>query len=61
MERKYLRFADLKAMGICSNWQTLGLWIRTQNFPEGIKLSLNTRVWPQSEVVQWIESRKGKK
>jgi predicted DNA-binding transcriptional regulator AlpA len=61
MEKRFLRFADLKAMGIVSSWQTLGLWIRTQGFPEGIKLSLNTRAWDRAEVEQWIESRKGKK
>jgi predicted DNA-binding transcriptional regulator AlpA len=52
-----LRFADLKRMGIVSNWQTLGRRIRDQGFPPGIKLGPNTRAWPQDQVMDWVASR----
>ena len=52
-----LRFADLKARGIVSNWPTLKLWIEKENFPPGIKLGPNSRAWPEAEVEEWLASR----
>jgi CP4-57 regulatory protein AlpA len=53
----WLRFADLKARGICHNWQTLSRWIREQNFPRGVMLGPNTRAWSEAEVNDWIAAR----
>jgi Prophage CP4-57 regulatory protein (AlpA) len=53
----WLRFADLKARGICSNWQTLARWIRDQGFPPGVMLGSNTRAWSEAEVNDWIAAR----
>jgi predicted DNA-binding transcriptional regulator AlpA len=53
----YLRFADLKRMGIVNNWQTLKRWIRDQSFPPGIMLGGNTRAWREDEIEAWLASR----
>jgi predicted DNA-binding transcriptional regulator AlpA len=56
-----LRFADLKKMGIVSNWQTLGRWIRDEGFPAGIKLGPNTRAWRKDWVMDWLTTRSAAK
>jgi predicted DNA-binding transcriptional regulator AlpA len=53
----FLRFRDLKRMGVCSNWQTLKRWTEKEGFPSGIKIG-NTRLWPLSEVNAWLQSRR---
>ena len=53
----FLRFRDLKARGIVSNWVTLGRWIEEQSFPRGRLLSRNTRAWTEAEIMEWIDSR----
>jgi predicted DNA-binding transcriptional regulator AlpA len=53
----YLRFADLKLMGIVNNWPTLARWIEKEGFPPGIKIG-NTRLWALSEVNAWLQSRR---
>ena len=51
MATTYLRFADLKAGDIVTNWHTLAVWIKTyEGFPPGIKLGGNTRAWREDEV-----------
>ena len=52
-----LRFSDLKARNIVRNYVTLGRWIATQSFPSGFMLGPNTRVWRESEVDAWLQSR----
>ena len=54
---RFLRFPDLKARGIVSNWVTLRNWIEREGFPPGVKLGPNTRAWPADEVDQWLASR----
>ena len=56
MER-YIRFADLQEMGVVQNWPTLLRWIKTENFPPGIKLAANTRAWRKAEVDAWLDNR----
>ena len=56
-EKVLLRFADLKAMGIVSNWMTLKRWIEKENFPPGIKLGANTTAFPKDQVMQWVATR----
>jgi predicted DNA-binding transcriptional regulator AlpA len=57
MSETYLRFADLKAMGVVGNWQTLKRWIEKEGFPPGIKIG-NTRLWPESEVKAWLAAHR---
>lgn len=56
-QKRYLRFADLKRMGIVTNWPTLLRWIEKEGFPAGIKVG-NTRLWPESEVNAWLASHR---
>jgi predicted DNA-binding transcriptional regulator AlpA len=58
MHTSYLRFDDLKSRQIVKNRPTLYRWIKLHKFPEGILLGPNTRVWPEEEVVEWIETRR---
>lgn len=58
---KFLRFSDLKARGIVRNRTTLSRWIHDCDFPPGVLLGPNTRVWPEDEINRWIESRAAKK
>ena len=52
--RKFLRFKDLKARGICNNHTTLQRWIQTRGFPPGRLIGPNTRVWTEEEVEAWL-------
>jgi hypothetical protein len=52
-----LRFADLKARGIVSNWVSLRLWIEREGFPPGRLIGPNSRAWTEAEVDEWIASR----
>ena len=56
MER-HLRFSDLKAANIVNNRTTLARWIKKLGFPPGILLGPNSRAWPESEVLAWLERR----
>jgi len=38
MTKRYLRFADLKRIGVVGNWVTLKRWIEKEGFPPGIKM-----------------------
>ena len=52
-----LRFSDLRARGLVSNWVTLRRWIQHQGFPPGRKLGPNTRVWTGDEISEWLADR----
>ena len=52
-----LRFADLKARGIVRNRTTLSRWIKKLEFPPGIMMGINTRVWTEVEIEGWIAER----
>lgn len=54
---KIVRFNDLKARGIVSNWQTLLRWIEHESFPAGRMLGANTRAWTEEEIDEWLKSR----
>jgi predicted DNA-binding transcriptional regulator AlpA len=54
---KIIRFNDLKARGIVSNWNTLLRWVEHEGFPPGRRLSSNTRGWTCEEVDAWVASR----
>jgi predicted DNA-binding transcriptional regulator AlpA len=52
-----LRFRELKARRIVSNHVTLKRWIEKEGFPRGFLLGPNTRVWRESDVEAWLDSR----
>ncbi len=52
-----LRFADLKARGFVRNRTTLSRWIRKLDFPPGIMMGVNTRVWTEAEIEAWLAER----
>jgi hypothetical protein len=52
-----LRFSDLKARNIVTNWVTLRLWIENLGFPPGILAGPNTRLWSEPDVAAWLDSR----
>lgn len=54
---KIIRFNDLKARGIVSNWNTLLRWIEHEGFPPGRRMGANTRAWTEAEVDAWIAAR----
>jgi predicted DNA-binding transcriptional regulator AlpA len=57
MSEVLLRFNDLKARKIVSNWPTLLRWIKSNGFPAGRQLGPNSRVWFEAEVNRWLEDR----
>jgi hypothetical protein len=52
-----LRFSDLKARGVVTNWVTLANWIQREDFPPGRLVGPNTRLWNEPDVVAWLASR----
>jgi len=52
-----VRFRELKARRIVSNHVTLKRWIEKEGFPRGFLLGPNTRVWRESDVEAWLDSR----
>ena len=56
-ERRLIRFKNLQERGIVGNWPTLKRLIETQGFPPGRLLGLNTRVWTEDEVDDWLDAR----
>jgi len=53
----YVRFRDLRAAGICDNWESLSRMIDDYGFPTGILLSPNVRAWDVDEVNKWLTER----
>jgi hypothetical protein len=51
---RFLRFADLKAMGIVPNYPMLKRMIEHHGFPKGRWLSTNVHVWDAAEVEGWV-------
>ena len=56
--KKFLRFAELVEGGVVTSRATLQRWIAQRGFPPGIKVGANTRLWPEEEVMDWIESQR---
>jgi hypothetical protein len=55
--RRWVRFRDLVAAGIVTNWVTLGRLQNEDGFPLGILLGPNTRAWAVDEVEDWVARR----
>ena len=53
----FLRFSDLKARQIVDSWAQLKKLQDNYGFPSGRTLGPCTRVWTESEVMQWLDSR----
>jgi predicted DNA-binding transcriptional regulator AlpA len=53
----YVRFRDLVAAGIVSNWPTLMRLIREQEFPSGVMIGAHSRRWPLRDVEIWLAQR----
>lgn len=52
----FLRFADLRARGIVRARSTLTRYQQVYDFPKG-KLIGGQRVWPESEIQEWLAAR----
>jgi hypothetical protein len=58
--RRYLRYADLRSLGLISNRATLRLWIERGAFPAGIRLPApygTTLAWSAAEVATMLAER----
>jgi predicted DNA-binding transcriptional regulator AlpA len=56
-EQRLLRFDDLRARGIVSNWMTLARWIQNEDFPPGLRLGGRLRAWRAVDIESWLASR----
>ncbi len=54
---RQLRFRDLQELGVLPNRMTLHNWVKNAGFPPGRLVGPNTRLWSETEVVAWLESR----
>jgi predicted DNA-binding transcriptional regulator AlpA len=62
--KRFLRYHELKALGICGNRTAVNLWMRRGQFPRSIKIAGpygKRLVWATIEVVQMIERRLGER
>jgi predicted DNA-binding transcriptional regulator AlpA len=57
MIARRLRFADLLALGLVNNRETLKNWIKKRGFPPGQLTGPNSRTWGEDEVRAWLDSR----
>jgi hypothetical protein len=58
--RRYLRYAELEALGLCDNRASLRLWMDAGAFPRGIKIPGpygKTLVWSAVEIARLIALR----
>ena len=58
--RRFLRYAELRDLGIVNNRQTLTNWICAGRFPAGIRLGgpgMRALLWPVDEVDAVLEQR----
>jgi predicted DNA-binding transcriptional regulator AlpA len=53
---KLIPFEGICELGLANNWTTLNRRIANEGFPPG-KLIGRRRVWTESSVVEWVESR----
>jgi predicted DNA-binding transcriptional regulator AlpA len=58
--RRYLRYAELEALGLCDNRSSLKNWMDAGGFPRAIRIpgrTGKTLVWHAAEVAQLIAQR----
>jgi predicted DNA-binding transcriptional regulator AlpA len=54
---KWIRYNDLVAKGVFNSRMTLKRAIDDQDFPPGVLITPNARVWDEAEVDAWIAAR----
>ena len=54
---RLVRYRDLIAAGIVTNYQTLNRLVDEYDFPAGFLISPNIRVWDLDEVEAWLAAR----
>ena len=54
---KWIRYTDLVAKGVFNSRMTLKRAIDAQDFPPGVLITPNARVWDEAEVDAWIAAR----
>jgi hypothetical protein len=54
---QFIRFRDLQHAGVVGNWEQLRNLISDHDFPPGMLLSPNTRVWDVENVRAWLDAR----
>jgi hypothetical protein len=55
--KKIIKFKHLQDRGIVNSWQQLKNLIDNNNFPSGFYLGSNSRVWFETDVVEWLDNR----
>jgi predicted DNA-binding transcriptional regulator AlpA len=58
--RRYLRYAELQALGLVDNRSSLTNWMRAGAFPHGLRIpgrSGKTLVWQATEIARLIAQR----
>jgi predicted DNA-binding transcriptional regulator AlpA len=53
----FLKFDDLKELGVVRNYPTLKRLIENQGFPQGRWLGRNQHVWTVAEIEAWVAAR----
>lgn len=57
-KRRFLRFKQLKEMGVASDYAVLYDLIKKHGFDPGYKISHKVRVWDEDVVFAWLETRR---
>jgi predicted DNA-binding transcriptional regulator AlpA len=56
--RRFLRFKQLKEMGIVGDYQTLEDLVEKHGMPRGFKLSHKVLLFDEDEVLAWLETKR---
>jgi hypothetical protein len=56
--RRFLRFKQLKEMGIVGDYQTLEDLVEKHGMPAGFKLSHKVLLFDEDEVLAWVETKR---
>ena len=57
--RRFLRFKQLKEMGVASDYAVLSDLIKKRGFPPGFKLSHKVLIFDEDEVLAWLDEAEG--
>jgi predicted DNA-binding transcriptional regulator AlpA len=57
-KRRFLRFRQLKEMGVASDYAVLNDLIKKRGFPPGFKLSHKVLIFDEDEVLAWLETKR---
>jgi predicted DNA-binding transcriptional regulator AlpA len=59
--RRYLRFAELRAIGLVSNRPTLDRWVKNGFFPAPLRLGPRVLIWDVEEIRALLAKRATKR